>query len=60
MAAMSFQTQGSEATDHHHRGCGHTERGGIGWNESSWDLMRGLDVIEHPSLEAWSQNLASV
>jgi hypothetical protein len=25
----------------------------IGWNDSSWDLQRGLDVVEDLPLDAW-------
>jgi hypothetical protein len=33
----------------------------IGWNDSSWDLQRGLDVVEDLPLDAWplEQPLAS-
>ena len=59
MASMSFQTQGNEGSEHRRAGAGHAEWSGIGWNESSWDLKRGLDVIEDLSLEAWPHEAAA-
>jgi hypothetical protein len=29
------------------------EWGGIGWTDSSWELARGLEVVEDLPLDAW-------
>jgi hypothetical protein len=33
------------------------EVGGIGWNDSSWDLQQGLQVVEDLPLDAWQDSL---
>jgi hypothetical protein len=32
----------------------------MGWNDSSWELQRGLDVVEDFSPDAWSREVAPV
>ncbi|MBX3620762.1 MAG: hypothetical protein KF891_12365 [Rhizobacter sp.] len=34
------------------------EWSGIGWTDSSWELMHGLDVVEDLPAEAWPPELA--
>jgi hypothetical protein len=38
-----------------HAGALQTEWSGFGWNDSSWELQRGLDVVEDLPPEAWPQ-----
>jgi hypothetical protein len=35
------------------RRLGSGEWAGIGWTDSSWELARGLDVVEDVSPDAW-------
>ncbi len=56
MAAMSFQMKTSDGFEVRHTGAVQAERPGIGWNDSSWELLHGLDVVEDLPLDAWSQD----
>ena len=56
MAAMGFQMDTSDEPEVRRAGLAQAEWSGIGWNDSSWELMRGLDVVENLPPEAWPQD----
>jgi hypothetical protein len=43
-----------------HASVAQPEWAGMGWNDSSWELQRGLDVVEDFSPDAWSREIAPV
>ena len=55
MAAMSFQMKTIDGFEVHHRRAAQAEWSGMGWNDSSWELLNGLDVVEDLPSDAWPQ-----
>jgi hypothetical protein len=60
MAARSFHMKTNSESEPRHASVAQPERVGMGWNDSSWELLRGLDVVEDFSPDAWSRELAPV
>jgi len=58
MAAKSFQMKTDDEFEPHHTRIAQAEWSGIGWNDSSWELLHGLDVVEDFSLDAWPREAA--
>jgi hypothetical protein len=58
MAAKSFQMKTNDESEPRHASVAQAEWAGFGWNDSSWDLMRGLDVVEDLPLDVWSRETA--
>jgi hypothetical protein len=55
MAVMSFHMKTSDGFEVRRTGAVQAEWSGIGWNDSSWELLRGLDVVEDLPPDAWPQ-----
>lgn len=55
MAVMSFQMKTNDGFEARRTGVVQAEWSGIGWNDSSWELLHGLDVVEDLPLDAWPQ-----
>ncbi|MEO8151511.1 MAG: hypothetical protein ABI605_00470 [Rhizobacter sp.] len=49
----------TEVPEPRRAGSAQSEGAGFGWNDSSWDLMRGLDVVEDLPLDAWALDALS-
>ena len=58
MATMNFQTNTSDFFDAHRSRAAQSACLGTGWSDSSWELLRGLDVIEDLPPDAWPLDLA--
>jgi hypothetical protein len=58
MAVMSYQMAKRDGFENTRPACWSTqpsvESTVIGWNDSSWDLQRGLDVVEDLPLDVWA------
>lgn len=55
MAVMSFQIKTNDGVEVRRTDALQGEWSGIGWNDSSWELARGLDVVENLPADAWPQ-----
>ena len=53
MAKMSYQMKTNDSFDARRRADMPAERPSIGWNDSSWELLHGLDVLEDLPPDAW-------
>jgi hypothetical protein len=53
MATAGFQMWVNDPSEVRGKVLTPIDRSGIGWNDSSWDLLRGLDVVEDLPLDAW-------
>lgn len=53
MAAMGFDVKSMDVSGVSHPAPATAEYSGFGWNDSSWDLKRGLEVIEDIPLDDW-------
>jgi hypothetical protein len=60
MAARSFHMKTNSESEPRHASVAQPERVGMGWNDSSWELLRGLDVVEDFSPDAWLREVAPV
>jgi len=52
MAVMNVQMKSSDRIETRRIGAAPNELPSVGWNDSSWELLRGLEVVEVP-LDAW-------
>jgi hypothetical protein len=52
MAVMSVQMKTNDRIETRRMAASASELPSVGWNDSSWELLRGLDVAEVP-LDAW-------
>lgn len=57
MAVVSFQMKTNDGVDVRRTGAVQAEWSGLGWNDSSWELAHGLDVVEDLPPDAWPQEL---
>jgi hypothetical protein len=57
MATAGFQMWMNDLSEVRGKGSLTERSGSIGWNDSSWDLLRGLDVVEDLPLDAWPLEL---
>ena len=53
MSAAGFQMRVNDLSEVRGKGTVPVDWSGIGWNDSSWELRHGLDVVEDLPPDAW-------